>query len=189
MKKNVLIYPDKRLREKGQWVNKIDKKILSMASDLQDTLREDDYGVGLAALQIGYSQRILAIKKDKKVRLLFNPKIIKVYGNKQFPMMQSKDGKEEDFLEGCLSFPNIYGTIKRFFAFDLEWEELNKKKKILEKKEGRWEGYEAIVIQHEMDHLDGILMIDRIMESNGKIYKFVGEKMIDWSVEKVLKLI
>jgi peptide deformylase len=189
MKKRILVYPDKRLREKGQTVDVVDNKILSIVDDLTEVLKEDAGGVGLAALQIGYAKSILAIKKDNKIRLIFNPKLIKVYGKKQFPLMKLKDEREEDFLEGCLSFPDIYGTIKRFFSFDLEWEELNRKKNILEKKAGKWEGYEAIVIQHEMDHLNGILLIDRIMDSNGKIYKFVGKKMIDWSVEKVLKLV
>jgi peptide deformylase len=189
MIKDVLIYPDKRLKKKGEIVKIIDEETLTVINDLRDTLESENHGVGLAALQIGYFKKILAFKKKGKVRLIFNPKIIKVYGMKQFPKMKSKDGKQEDFLEGCLSFPNVYGTVKRFLSFDLEWEELNEKKNILKKKSGYWEGYEAIIIQHETDHLNGILLIDRMMESNGKIYKFAGEKMMPWSVEKVLKLI
>ena len=187
MKKDVLVYPDKRLKKKGDLVKVVDKEILSMMKDLEDTLLSEDHGVGLAALQIGFLKKMLAFKKDGKVRIMFNPKITKVYGMKQFPKIKTKDDDEEDFLEGCLSFPSIYATVKRFLSFELEWEELDKN--VLKKKSGYWQGYEAIVIQHEMDHLDGVLLIDRVMESNGKVYKFVGEKMMDWTVEKVLKLV
>ena len=188
MKKSVLIYPDKRLKKKGEVVNLIDKEILSMMTDLEDTLASENNGVGLAALQVGFFKKMLAFKKDGKIKVLFNPKITKVYGMKQFPKIRTKDGEEDDFLEGCLSFPNIYGTVKRFLSFEMEWEELSKDNKLI-KKSGYWEGYEAIILQHEVAHLNGILLIDRIMESSGKIYKFVGEKMMDWTVEKVLKLI
>ena len=91
--------------------------------------------------------------------------------------------KEDDFLEGCLSFPDLFGTVKRYLKIEAHWQEMVKNKLVSRKK--TMNGFEAIVFQHELDHLDGILFIDHIKRDGGKLFKFIGEKKVEWSIDKL----
>jgi len=173
----VLQFPNEKLRVVAKKVTKIDKAIKKKMEILKETLEKCKNGAGLAATQIGWKERMIAVKrlKDSKVQVIINPEITAVWGEKEFvdiydprpadaKAMAGK--KDNEFVEGCLSFPGIFGTVKRYVKIEVKWE-------------GGGEvlsGFEAILFQHEIDHLNGILLIDRIRESGGRVYRMMGEK-------------
>lgn len=104
-------------------------------------------GVGLAAPQIGYKKRIIAVQEKDKVAVYINPEIIK------------KSDALQDSQEGCLSVPGVYGIVDRakrvtFRAIDRHGRKV----------EFNASGYQATIYQHEIDHLDGILFIDKVKQ-------------------------
>lgn len=146
-------YGSSVLREKASAVCKIDDEIKQMALDMIDTMYAEG-GVGLAAPQIGVSKQIIIIDSEEKgVITLVNPIIIKREGEIQ----------EE---EGCLSVPGIYHPVKRSASVTVEALDLNDEKiRITE------EGLLAIALQHEIDHLEGYLFIDRISPAKRLLIK------------------
>lgn len=182
---NILIYPNKILRKKANEVIVIDADLLNEVEILKKQLTEAENGAGLAAPQVGISGRFFGIKdENKNIKIIFNPKIKKIFGEKIFPKIINDKNIEEDFLEGCLSFPNFWGTVKRWLKIEVEWQELIDKK--LVSKNEVLEGFKAIVWQHESDHLDGIVFVDHIKEDKGKFFKNVEGKMKPWNVKKVI---
>jgi peptide deformylase len=132
------------LREKAIPVSKVDSEIRELVDDMVETMYVEG-GVGLAAPQIGISKRIIIIDTEEKgVMVLINPVIIKREG----------ETKEE---EGCLSVPGIFSIVKRSAVITVEALDLDEKKVRLTQ-----EGFLAIALQHEIDHLDGYLFIDRL---------------------------
>lgn len=148
--KKVLTYGTPSLREKSKEVHKVSKKIKDLVSDLLDTLYSQN-GVGLAAPQIGENYRVFVIDTssgDEPLNpvIFINPKIIKKSG----AFISS---------EGCLSFPEIYADVRRYANITVKAMNLQGKSFILEAKDG---SLLARAIQHEFDHLDGILFIDHV---------------------------
>ena len=90
---------------------------------------------------------------------------------------------DEDFLEGCLSFPQFFGTVKRYLRIKLVWQEIIDGK--LVKKKQKIEGFEAVVLQHEIDHLNGVLFVDHVKEDKGKFYKMIEGKLVKWDLDKI----
>jgi len=146
----VHIYGDVMLRVKAMPVTKFDDKLHKFVSDLIFTMYHRD-GVGLAANQVGNNQRIFVIdtewsKEDSEPNpvVMINPVI--------------SDGEGEfEMEEGCISVPNIFAKVKRFNKIKYTYFD----EKGTEHKEEA-EGYKSVVIQHEFDHLNGVLFIDRI---------------------------
>jgi len=181
----ILVYPDKILRQVSSEVKKIDDIFLSQVEILKGELSKGENAAGLAAPQLGISQRFFGIKKtNKKVEIYINPKIFKTFGEKAYPKMVGKDNKEEDFLEGCLSVPDYFGTVKRYFKIEIEWKELRGEK--FDSKRKELSGFEAIVWQHEYDHLNGILFIDYIKKEGGKFFRWNGKEMVEADLMKLL---
>ncbi|RLC35603.1 peptide deformylase [Candidatus Shapirobacteria bacterium] len=180
--RQIVIYPSKILRQKSQEVLKVDKKLKQEIEEVEEVLRKTDNGAGLPAIQIGIKKRFFMM--SKKRGMVINPKIIKTIGKKTYLKIEKGDLSEEDFLEGCLSVPDFFGTVKRWAKIEAEWAEL--KGEELRKKTEVLEGFEAVIFQHELDHLNGILFIDHIKRDGGKLYKSVAGKMIEWKVESVL---
>lgn len=140
---SILKFPDPFLRKKAAPVRKVNQKIKNLLAEMWLTMAEHN-GVGLAAIQVGRTERLFLAGKEPYQICLVNPKIIK------------KSGREI-MLEGCLSFPGIFLPIAR--ATKIVVEGLNKRgKKIVVEEEGLF----ARAIQQELDHLDGILIIDRV---------------------------
>ena len=185
--KEIILYPAKILREKLLRVERVDKELIEDMADLDGLLEKSENGAGLAATQIGSKKRFFGLKnsKTKKVDVFINPTIVKSKGEKVYPILKSEEGGEEDFLEGCLSFPDYFGTVKRFLEIEAEWEEVEGKNLI--KKTKRMKGFEAIVFQHEADHLDGVLFVDHIKRDGGKFFKWVEKDKISWNVDKVIE--
>lgn len=174
---SIVIYPDDILRVKTESITTVDEMLASEVEDLKTALLTAQNGAGLAAVQIGLKRRFFGIKDSsgKEVDVFINPEVYEFFGQKTYLKLEGKDGQEQDFLEGCLSFPDLYGTVKRFFKIRGRWLTLKKGK--LVKEEKILTGFEAVVFQHELDHLNGVLFIDHIKKDNGKLYRQVGEKM------------
>ena len=145
--KTIITEPNKLLRQISKPVENVGKEEQQLMNDMLDTMY-DANGIGLAAIQIGIPKRIIVmdISKDenKKDPMYFvNPKI------------RNKDSSISTYEEGCLSVPNQFAEIDRPKKCDVEYLDYNGEKKTLHA-----EGLLATCIQHEMDHLEGILFID-----------------------------
>ena len=144
--------PDPVLRRKAKRVATIDGSIQKLIDDMIDTLRAV-HGAGLAAPQIGVSLRIAVIEiPGKEVIILINPEIIKRQG-------------ERVVEEGCLSVPGYYGEIKRSKVVKVKAQDRSGKEFRL-----RREGLLAHALEHEIDHLNGVLYVDHI-ERDDKPWK------------------
>jgi peptide deformylase len=136
---------DPVLRETSSNIGKIDKPVLDLVSDMLDTLEEEG-GVGLAAPQIGITKRIILVRYEDKVETYINPEI-KIIENKRI---------EGD--EGCLSIYSIQGfQVKRYPRIKIRTTNIKGNTE-----EFIAEDLLARVIQHEVDHLDGIMFIDHL---------------------------
>lgn len=174
MIRKILSVKEKSLREPSKPVARVDKKILALIEDMQDTLaaQKDPEGVGLAAPQIGKNVRIFLMSYENAEKIVINPVIIK--GEKQIQKIGDKKKKKrrEKLLEGCLSLPHYYGPLKRPKKLKIRY--MDETGKTVEEE---FHGFLAQIVQHEIDHLDGILFIDRILEQNAPLYHFHGD---DW---------
>jgi peptide deformylase len=139
----IILYPNKILREKTEKVEKIDKEIKNLVKEMKKIMIQHN-GVGLAANQIGKNLSIFVAYDNKKFYTFINPEIVKFFG------------KEKIMEEGCLSLPNVWGQIKRYEGVVVSYQDLFGKKKKLKAK-----GLLAQIIQHEIDHLNGVLFIDK----------------------------
>lgn len=161
MIKPILKTPDNSLRQKSKEVVSFDKPLASLISDLTETLisQTDPVGLGLSAVQIGVLKRVFVARVKNRIKHFVNPKITKF----------SK--KDITFLEGCFSVPEFYGHVIRPAELDLEAQDKQGKKT-----KGHYLGLPARIIQHEIDHLDGILFTDHVHDQNGKIFKIEKDK-------------
>ncbi len=181
--RKIVIYPAKILRQRTEEIKNVDKKLLSGIEDLKKILKNGDNAAGLAASQIGLNKRFFGIKEiagaihESPVQIFINPKIEKVYGEKVYPKIVDEGKNETDFLEGCLSFPGFFGTVRRYLKIKVRYQFVSFSDNQFVSKEKVLSGFEAIVWQHEFDHLEGIVFIDHIKEEGGKFYKDVGGKM------------
>ena len=133
---------DEILRKKSKTVDKIDERVQILISDMIDTMHHAD-GVGLAAPQIGVFKRIVVIDVGEGVQALINPEIV------------SQTGEQTEY-EGCLSIPGVRAQVKR--PADVVVKALDRDGREIEIK---GTGLMAIALCHELDHLDGILFIDK----------------------------
>ena len=144
--RNIITEPDKILRQVSIPVQKVGDNERKIMDDMLETMYSAN-GIGLAAIQIGIPKRIIVIDlkiEKKKTPLYFvNPEI------------KNKDNLKSTYEEGCLSVPDQFAEIDRPKKCDVEYLDYNGEKKIL-----KAEGLLATCIQHEMDHLEGILFID-----------------------------
>jgi peptide deformylase len=143
--RKIVMYPAEVLETTCRPVVKFDKKLGKLLDDMYDTMIEND-GVGLAAPQIGIDERIAIVDIDNELGTIemINPHIIKTSGEQNGP-------------EGCLSFPNLFGEVKRPNYVMIEAFNRKGKKYTLEAEE-----FLARAILHEIDHLDGILFTTKV---------------------------
>lgn len=189
--REIVKFPHKVLRKKTEKIAKIDENLLKEINELAEILEKSENGAGLAAPQIGISKSFLGIKNKEGVKIYLNPRMEAVFGEKIYPKIIDEDNKESDFLEGCLSFPDLFGTVKRYLKIEVVWEEIVEignppKTKVLRRASKILEGFEAIVWQHESDHLEGILFVDRVKEEGGKFYLWTDDKKVPMDVDKIL---
>jgi peptide deformylase len=144
-KRTIIMYPNEILQEECSKVSVFDKELRKLLRDMQTTMIEAD-GVGLAAPQVGIPKRIAVVEDDEgKIINLINPLILKETGSQIGP-------------EGCLSFPGLFGDVERSNWIKVRAQDKMGKMFLIEV-----EGYFARVIQHEIDHLNGILFPSKAM--------------------------
>ena len=139
----ILTQEEPILRQKAKRVGRVDDSIRKLIDDMVDTMVAAP-GVGLAAPQVGVGLRVVVIKTDENLHALVNPEMVKGDGEQIGP-------------EGCLSVPGYVGEVKRFMRVVARG--LNRHGKTVKVK---GDGLLARAIQHEIDHIDGILFTDRL---------------------------
>jgi len=153
--REILVYPEHQseLRQKSEIVNQITLQVKPIIEDLKETLLASDDGIGLAAPQINIHQRVVIVCLGTEAdgnwqagppETLINPQIVEM------------SDERKDF-DGCLSFPGLYGETVR--PHRLRVVGMNEQGQSFDR---LFEGFNAVVVHHEMDHLDGVLFIDRI---------------------------
>tara|TARA_B100000787_G_scaffold79790_1_gene58873 strand:- start:81 stop:599 length:519 start_codon:yes stop_codon:yes gene_type:complete len=145
--KKILIEPNKLLRQISKNVEKVGDEERALMDDMLDTMYEAP-GIGLAAIQIGVPKRIIVMdigrdENKKEPRYFINP------------IIKNKNDEKAKYEEGCLSVPDQFAEIERPNACEVEYLDYYGKKQLL-----KADGLLATCIQHEMDHLEGILFID-----------------------------
>ena len=145
--KEILTEPNKILRQISKSVDKVTKEEQMLMDDMLETMYQAN-GIGLAAIQIGVPKRIIVMdiaKKDEKKNPMY-------FVN---PVIKNKNKDLSTYEEGCLSVPNQFAEVDRPATCEIEYLDYNGDKKLL-----KASGLLATCIQHEMDHLEGILFID-----------------------------
>lgn len=155
--KDIITLPDARLHEKSRRVGFIDETVIELAKKMMEATldweshRKHEVGVALAAVQIAELWRVVVVrhnfddKTDERFAVYINPEIVKV------------EGEPVEDMEGCLSVKDVYGAVKRYpkvkiKALDLDGNQVRR----------TLTGFEARVFQHEIDHTNGIVFVDRI---------------------------
>lgn len=151
--------PNDILRRKSQEVAKITPEISQLIFDMKETMKVNE-GVGLAAPQVGKNLRIFVMETQDGTVALINPEIIKKSFFKEFDE------------EGCLSIPGVFIKVKRSKAITVKAVNEQGRELTIDAK-----GFMARVIQHEIDHLDGILMLDRIKNRDKAVVVQTAQQM------------
>ncbi|MDP3387639.1 MAG: peptide deformylase [Eubacteriales bacterium] len=136
---------DEILRKKSRKIEKIDDRLITLLDDMVETMYEND-GIGLAAVQVGVLKRAIVMDIGEGPVKILNPKIIENSG-------------EQVFTEGCLSVPEVNGDVLRPEKVTLEYMTVDGKTETMEA-----EGLKAVCLCHEIDHLNGVLFIDKIIK-------------------------
>ena len=160
--RTIRVYPDPILKQVAEPVEEIDESVVAVVQDLVDTMFDAGHSVGVAAPQIGVLQRVMVVDvsssklgRDNNHGLLemVNPEIIERSGSK---MMR----------EGCMSVPDYTGNVTRAEHIVIEFTNRNGQLRVIEAN-----GFEAVAIQHELDHLDGLLFLDRVSSLKTDLYR------------------
>lgn len=168
--KSIVIVPNTVLSTPAKQVMVFNKELQTLLHAMKRTLlsTKNPRGVGLAAPQIGEPYCVFLTRPNEKsdIRVFINPEIIKRSDEKT-------DGvpKRENKLEGCLSIPKIWGKVKRARSLTLRYQDQTG-----ETHEENFEGFLATIIQHETDHINGILFTQRVLEQKQKLYQTVKDK-------------
>ena len=144
----ILIFPDPRLRTVAKTVEVVDDSIKKLAKDMLETMYQGSC-IGLAATQVNVHKRVIVLdisESKEEPLILINPEIKKII-----------DPNKKIFSEGCLSVPGFYEELKRPSSVEISYLDIDGERKLLTAND-----LLAVVIQHEMDHLDGKMMVDFI---------------------------
>jgi peptide deformylase len=155
----IIVEPDprygvvsQRLRQKSQKIERIDEATRKLATDMHETMMAAS-GVGLAAPQVGILQRLIVIHVPAGTEYEDDPEINLTLVN---PEIQRAGGQELG-AEGCLSFPDLWGDVSRYTSITVRAQDIDGKTLKIKAR-----GFLARVLQHEIDHLDGVLFFDRM---------------------------
>jgi peptide deformylase len=160
----ILVYPDERLKQVSEPVTNFDAQLAQFVADFEQTMNAAPGCVGLAAPQVNRFQRIAMVDVSAKPGIPHNGRLLLVN-----PEVLERDG-ESVGREGCLSVPDYTGNVSRPQTIRLRAQDLTGAWR-----EYRCEGYEARAVLHEIDHLDGLLFLDRLVSRRDlfrrKVYK------------------
>jgi len=167
--KPIVSVPNPVLTSPAATVTSFDKKLAGIIADMKETLiaTTNPKGVGLAATQIGLGLRIFVTRPTEKseIRVFINPEIISTSQD----LTDGVPGRGNK-LEGCLSIPNVWGKVKRQTHVTLRYQDESG-----DMKQEEFTGFMATIVQHETDHLGGILYTQRVIEQKEKLYQVVEE--------------
>jgi peptide deformylase len=159
---SILCYPDPILKQVAEPVVEGDKNVVTVIQDLVDTMIDAGHSVGVAAPQIGVLRRVAVVDVSKSKlgrdnnhgRLeMVNPEIIEKSGS-------------TTMREGCMSVPDYTGNVTRAEHIVVEYNDRAGRLRVIETS-----GFEAVAIQHELDHLDGLLFLDRVSSLKTDLYR------------------
>jgi peptide deformylase len=170
--REIVKFPDRRLRQVAQPVAEIDEAIRTLAHDMLEVMY-DEPGIGLAAPQMGEAVRLIVVDTEwtgedaqRNPLVLVNPEI------------ENAEGKIVS-TEGCLSVPDFEAEVERAEKIRLRAQDLDGKEVVIDA-----EGLQAVCFQHEVDHLDGILFIDRISRLKRDLYVRKRKKQLRQDLEE-----
>lgn len=176
-------------------VEKIDKYIKNLLKEMEVSLlaASDPEGVGLAAPQIGKSLQIFVVKEspEAEMKVFINPQIVEFIDKPEKPSksrQSSKTAKAKEKagikkgvqLEGCLSLKDIWGVVHRHDSLTLSYQDATGTKH-----QRTFDGFLSVIIQHETDHLNGILFPKRVLEQKEKLYKSIKNKKGETEFEEL----
>ncbi|HHO42152.1 MAG TPA: peptide deformylase [Epsilonproteobacteria bacterium] len=151
MVRDIVIYPDKRLKMVSREVKHFDQSLHTLLDDMYDTMIAKK-GVGLAAIQVGVDLRVLIINIPDENGKQLRENTLEIIN----PIFVSQEGCTK-FQEGCLSVPGVYEEVQRFQNVEINYQDRNGNiSKITD------DDFLAIAIQHEIDHLDGKVFIEKL---------------------------
>ncbi|TLM64992.1 MAG: peptide deformylase [Deltaproteobacteria bacterium] len=159
----ILVYPDPHLKQVAVCVLAVDDSVRELIGDLVDTMRAAGHSVGVAAPQIGDLRRVAVIdvshsklgqqQPNHGLLEMVNPVILKRTGSRVF-------------REGCMSVPEYTGNVTRAEDIVVEFTDRHGRRRVIES-----QGFEAVAIQHELDHLDGMLFLDRVSSLKSDVFR------------------
>jgi peptide deformylase len=160
--RDILLYPDPRLKEVCEPVAEITGEVRDLVQDLLDTMYQSGHSVGVAASQIGARFRIVVVdvsgsklgrENNHGLLVMINPEILEREGS-------------TTMREGCMSVPDYTGNVTRAETILVQFTNAEGRDRVL-----RCSGFEAVAIQHEMDHLDGYLFLDRVSSLKTDVFR------------------
>ena len=160
--RSILLYPDPILKQVAESVDVLDETVVTVIQDLVDTMIDSGHSVGVAAPQIGVLRRVVVVDVSKSklgkennhgLLEMVNPEIIEKSGSKVM-------------REGCMSVPDYTGNVTRAEHIVVEFTDRTGQIRVIEAS-----GFEAVAIQHEVDHLDGLLFLDRVSSLKTDLYR------------------
>ena len=163
--REILLYPDPILKKVSEPIERLDSATDNLVQDLVDTMLASGHSVGVAAPQIGVTRRVVVVDvsgskmgRDNNHGLLtmINPEIIRKEGNKVM-------------REGCMSVPDYTGNVTRAKSIVVQFLDRDGRERVINSS-----GFEAVAIQHELDHLDGLLFLDRVSSLKTDIFRRKG---------------
>lgn len=160
MKLTIVEYPDKRLKEKSKSIEKFDKELHKLLDAMYETMVGSN-GIGLAAIQVGDAKRALILNIPDEDDEQSIDTLIEMIN----PIITQTSGVTT-YQEGCLSVPSFYEDVERHENITVNYQDRDGNTKIIEA-----DGLLSIAIQHEMDHLEGILFIDKLSYSRRKKFE------------------
>ncbi|HUQ85758.1 MAG TPA: peptide deformylase [Candidatus Limnocylindrales bacterium] len=187
--------PDTVLSTVAKSVSKVDKAIVLLLKNMEEALSKasDPEGVGLAAPQIGKSLQIFVVKEhpEAELKVFINPKIesfkdkpkVKVEKKADtdtVPATKKKKKEKGVQLEGCLSLKDIWGVVKRHDEVTVSYQDEKGAKHTK-----TFDGFLSVIIQHETDHLNGILFPKRVLEQKTQLYKSIKNKKGETEFEEM----
>lgn len=157
--RDILTQPDPRLRQKSIEVTRFDQGLVKLCAELEEAMAAGPGGVGIAAPQIGELKRVVIVDCTRAMRPCKNHGLLRMIN----PEILEYEG-ETLGREGCLSVPDWVGVVPRAKRVSVSYQTTGGEKMTLQAT-----GFEARVIQHEIDHLDGILFIDRVVSTKDMV--------------------
>lgn len=156
----ILTYPDPHLKEISAPVEKFDDELRQFIVELEQLMRSSPGGVGIAAPQVGRLQRIVIVDVSSKPKIEHHGRLVMVN-----PEIIDYEGYTKG-REGCMSVPDYTGNVMRAERISVEYFDEHGNQHTLQTA-----GYEARAIQHEIDHLDGLLFLDRLVSRRNDLFR------------------